>query len=141
MQFIEHWNKVLNLHKGETEDFLKENKTLSREYRKSKKNRSELGLNVFTLASEFYYRENFHSFILASYLNPTEKHFEGNKYLHQFIELLNKKGVEKGHSKISIDDFLNSEVHIEKHKIDILITDDVSKKAIIIENKINNAID
>ncbi len=138
MQLIEHWENILNFHNIQTEKFIIENRNLGIEFRKSKKDRSEIGFNVFTLASELYYRENFHSYILASFLNPIEKHFENTRYLHLFIDLLNKIN-----KQVLIDknDFLNSEVHIEKHKIDILITDEFSKKAIIIENKINNAVD
>jgi hypothetical protein len=55
-----------------------------------------------------------------------------------FIDLLNRKN---NQFNIEKEDFQNSDVYIEKHKIDILITDESSKKAIIIENKINNAID
>jgi len=138
MQIIKHWENILNLHNTETEKFLNENNVLGKEYRKSRKDRSEIGFNVFTLASDFYYRENFHSFILSAFLNPTDKHNEENSYLHLFIDLLNLKNNQK---KIDKNDFLNSSVFVEKHKIDILITDDVSKKAIIIENKVNNAID
>ncbi len=138
MQIIENWNKILDLHNIKTENFLNENNSLSIKYKKSKKDRSEIGFNVFTLASDFYYRENFHSFIFASFLNPQEKHLEGDKYLHLFVDLLNKKN---NQLNIEKNDFLNSQVHIEKHKIDILITDESSKKAIIIENKINNAVD
>ena len=138
MHLIKNWENILNIHNVETEKFLIKNKTLGIEYRKSKKARSEIGFNVFTLASHLYYRENFHSYIFASFLNPNEKHFEGNKYLQIFIDLLNKKN---NQSNIEKDDFKNSNVHIEKHKIDILITDKSSKKAIIIENKINNAVD
>lgn len=141
MQIIEHWNTVLNLHNFQAEKFLNETRKLGKEYRKSRKDRSEIGFNVFTLASDFYYRENFHSFIFASFLNPNEKHLEGNKYLHLFIDLLNKDNGKKHQINIEKNDFGNSKVHIERHKIDILITDDLSKKAIIIENKINNAVD
>ena len=55
-----------------------------------------------------------------------------------FIDLLNKinpqNHIEKG-------DFENSQVVREENRIDILITDSVSKKVIIIENKINDATD
>lgn len=138
MQIIEHWGNVLSLQNIQSNKFLKEVSGLGEQYRKSKKDRSEIGFNVFTLASDFYYRENFHSFIFASFLDPKEKHFEGNKYLHLLIDLLNRKN---NQFNIEKNDFLNSEVHIEKYKIDILITDESSRKAIIIENKINNAVD
>lgn len=138
MKLIEHWGNHLKTHNILTTKFLVENNVLGKEYRKSKKNRSAIGFNVFTLASELYYRENFHSYIFASFLNPNEKHFENNRYLHLFIDLLNKSD---NQLSIEKEDFQNSEVYIEKHKIDILITDESSKKAIIIENKINNAVD
>lgn len=142
MQLIKDWEKSLLSHKYQSEEFISDNVILGKEYHKSIKDRSEIGFNVFTLASDFYYRENFHSFILSAFLNPIEKHRENNKYLHLFIDLLNLKNNKENNQKtIDKNDFLNSNVFIEKHKIDILITDEVSKKAIIIENKVNNAID
>ena len=55
-----------------------------------------------------------------------------------FIDLVNCVNVKTATKK---SDFENSIVVREKYSIEILIIDGVSKKAIIIENKINNAVD
>jgi len=138
MQIIEDWNKLVKEHILTIDNFISATKHLHKDYTERNKNRTEIGFNVFTISSDFYYRENFHSDIIKSILNPQEKHNEGTKYLHAFIDLLNKKN---NQIKIQKEDFENSIVEREKHNIDILITDEHSKKAIIIESKINNAVD
>jgi hypothetical protein len=111
-------------------------KKLVKEYELSQSNPFDIGFNVFHLSSDLYYRENFQSDIIAAFLNPHHSHNEKSKYLHLFIDFLNIAGGEK---TINKSDFLNSQVDREPDNIDILITDTESKKAIIIENKINNA--
>ena len=140
MQIIKDWKTISKKHIRTIKTFLelKETKELHEEYKNRSKDKADIGFNVFTLSSDFYYRENFHSDIVKSLLNPHGKHNEGLKYLHIFIELLNKKN---NTIEIQKNDFKNSIVEREKHNIDILITDEYSRKAIIIENKINNAVD
>lgn len=138
MQIIKDWEIEIKNHISTIETFLEKSRKLHKNYTERNKNRTEIGFNVFTISSDFYYRENFHSDIIKSFLNPNEKHKEGSKYLHSFIDLLNKK---KSQIEIKKEDFENTIVEREKHNIDILITDEYSKKAIIIENKINNAVD
>lgn len=41
----------------------------------------EPDFNPFTLISELYYRENFHSDIIRAILDPGESHKEGNLFL------------------------------------------------------------
>lgn len=149
MQIIKDWETKISNHIFTIDTFFAENNRLHKDYTDRNKNRSEIGFNVFTLSSNFYYRENFHSDIIKSFLNPFEKHNEGNKYLQIFIELLNKVNNVNNQNEIKKDDFKNSIVEREKHFIingksryvDILITNENSRKAIIIENKINNAVD
>ena len=146
MQVIRNWEKIVRNHILILENFLLRTEQLHKEYENRNANRSEIGFNVFTLSSDLYYRENFHSDIIKSLLDPQEKHNEGYKYLHIFIEMLNQ--INKG-NRISKDNFKNSIVKREKYYlidgkrryVDILITDENSKNAIIIENKINNAVD
>ena len=97
---------------------------------------TDSGYNIFHLFSDFYYRENFHSDIIKSLLDCGEKHNEGNKFLRQFILLL-KRFI----PAISELDYYNSIVTREEGRIDILIKNEKSGKAIIIENKINDAKD
>ena len=63
-----------------------------------------------------------------------KKNGGGSSYLNAFIEMLNKKG-----KNIDSNNYLDAAVTREEGKVDILIKSDISKKAIIIENKINNA--
>ena len=78
--------------------------------------------NIFELISDIYYRENFHSDIIA-------KLFENEIVLKNFLDFI---GVDK--SK-----YENCEVEREESKIDILIK--TEKNCIIIENKLNWAKD
>ena len=146
MQILNDWNKILEEHISTINNFLVETKHLHKDYSERTKNRTDIGFNVFKLTSDLYYRENFHSDLIKSFLDPQAKHNEGNKYLHYFIDLLNQTN---NKTKIIKDNFNNSTVEREKYYliggkrrfVDILITDEVSKNAIIIENKINNADD
>lgn len=138
MTIIESWKSKIDKHHSELKKFINENREVCNIYEKSKKETFDIGFNIFTLSSDFYYRENFHSDIIKSLLDPSEKHNEKNKYLHIFIDMLNKIN---SNNNINKFDFENSIVLREKNNIDILITDSVSNKAILIENKINNAVD
>lgn len=103
---------------------------------------SDVGFNVFTLTSDFYYRENFHSDIIAAFLSPQAKHNEGNLFLDAFIDMLNMKIQQRDVNKlIRKDYYINALVEREKNKIDILIRTTLIEKphCIIIENKIHNA--
>ena len=117
--------------------------SLSEKFDKIQKDTSEVGFNVFTLTSDLYYRENFHSDIIAAFLNPKAKHNEGNLFLDAFIDMLNRKmkRSNKNSTPIRKDFYVNALVERERHKIDILITTIDKRHCIIIENKINNAPD
>lgn len=91
---------------------------------------TELGFNFFTSISDLYYRENFHSDIIKTLLSIHEffdTFFEElSKYLGLYIKF----------------DFDSTVVERERHgRIDISIIDYNKRQAIIIENKINDAID
>lgn len=117
-------------------DLLNELTPLAREMEKRKTEASDIGFNVFQLASDTYYRENFHSYILYNLINP-EYHEEGNLFLNLFIDCLN----ECGPVEIDKKDFQKPVVDRESNRIDVSIRDKVSGKSIIIENKINDAFD
>jgi PD-(D/E)XK nuclease superfamily len=98
--------------------------------------------NVFRIISATYYRENFHSQIIYKILIEQEDNVK-NKFLNLFLKMLNNSGKKE---KINFNDFLDSEIKREycidgQRRIDLLIKDEKSKKAIIIENKMNNAVD
>lgn len=134
--YIKLWETILDSHLKGMANFITSQKETSLLYVQNFKNRSELGFNTFTLASDTYYRENYHSYILQAFLNPVSKHQEGHVFLHCFIDAINKCNKVPD---IKLSDFDNAEVFREWYDIDILIKDDVSGKAIIIENKIYNA--
>lgn len=100
----------------------------------------DLGFNLFRLISPIYHRENLHSDLLASLLDPKEDHGVGAEFLKLFIDWLNQQ--KAVHIKpIEALEFNNAVVKREPGKIDILIYDKDSSKAIIIENKIADAVD
>lgn len=87
--------------------------------------------NFFEAISDTYKKENLHSDLMKQILDPTTKEIGNISYLKSFLEII---GI--------IDDFgdlRNVKVERERNRIDILIANE--KKAIIIENKINNAPD
>lgn len=138
--FIEH-KKTIEKHIEAINTFLRSNKIkdVTWNYSERKLSRIEEPFNVFKLASDLYYRENFHSDIIKAFLDPNEKHKAGNLYLFTFIDFLN----EYFSNKIFIfkQDYTDVKVIRELGRIDILIKSDISKHCIIIENKIYNAND
>jgi hypothetical protein len=111
--------------------------SLTKEYDTNKAKRViDVGLNLFALISEIYHQENFHSDILCIFLDPASPHKEGYKYLHLFIEFLRRR---KHSLNLAISEFRDVVVAREENRIDLLIRDETSKKAIIVENKMNNA--
>ena len=107
---------------------------IASEYRLEKSTDSKERFNVFRLASDLYYRENFHSDIISSFLDPNGNHGEGDTFLYRFIDLLNANG-----SRISKSNYQQTIVDREYHRIDILVRSESTHHCIIIENKINNA--
>lgn len=138
MQILKDWRNIIEAQAKDTKQYLLNTKVTAHNYEHLAKNKSELGFNVFTISSDLYYRENFHSDIIKALLDPKEKHGERNKFLDIFIDMLNKFN---SHKHISRSDFQSSIVVREVDRIDILIMDSNSSKAILIENKIYNALD
>ncbi|MBP5457868.1 MAG: PD-(D/E)XK nuclease family protein [Paludibacteraceae bacterium] len=122
-----------------TDEYIKMIAPIAEKYLEEKQKSSKIGFNAFKLASDFYYRENFHSDILCEILNPQGSHKEGDRFLKIFIECINKT-ISQG-EKIDIKNYKDAEVVREAKKIDILIKSEQSKHCIIIENKLNNAED
>ncbi len=108
-----------------------------------KRNEYELGFNIFALISETYHKENFHSDIISALLNPIGKHNEGDLFLNLFLQFLQTKftkQVDAISNNYGANPYVDKEFPIEgQRRIDILIASDTN--AIIIENKINDAID
>lgn len=109
---------------------------ISKKFKEHISEHQSIGFNIFNLISEKYYHENLHSDVIAAFLNPNGEHDERNKFLLIFLELLQKI---KPDLSINLHDFTDATITREENRIDILIRDKISKKVIIIENKINNA--
>ena len=93
-----------------------------REYIKKNNFEENYPFNIFELISDIYYRENFHSDIIAQL-------FKNEIILKNFLKFI---GVDESAYK-------NAEVEREESKIDILIK--TEKNCIIVENKLNWAKD
>lgn len=105
-------------------------KSLIKKAQEKKEKNIELEFNFFTSISDYYYRENFHSDILKTLLSILE-------FFNTFISELSK------HIGFEIDfSFDSTVIGRERHgRIDISIIDNEKNQAIIIENKINDAVD
>ena len=95
-----------------------------------------LRFNVFSVSNFRSHVENFHNDIIAELLNPKGAHGEGRLFLDQFLDYLNERYHEES-SQLKAAAFTT--VLTEKDRIDILIKGE--NKAIIIESKVNDAVD
>ena len=134
--FLNNWKQSIDTYINTTQEFIDSTKKTGADYQLTKSNKPEIGFNPFVIASDLYYRENFHSDILREILDPKGLHKEGTLFLFLLIDALNKSDK---NIRISKTDYNNSQVLRESEKIDILIKSDESKHCIIIENKIYNA--
>ena len=119
--------------------------TICKEYEADERRRREAaGLNVFTIVSETFYRENFHSDIWATFLDRNGPHGGGTEYFRHFIAFLKACSLQPNDIP-DADTFGDYVTKREKDRIDVSIRgegkDKCRPKAIIIENKINNAVD
>ena len=92
--------------------------------------------NFFESVSEQYKKENLHSDILAVILDPNTPDIGNRKFLDCFFDFIDDKNNEL---KECFSQSKKTYIEREKGRIDILIHD--THNAIIIENKINGAID
>jgi hypothetical protein len=106
------------------------------EFQKAANEKTDVAFNLFSLSSRNIHLEHFHSDVIATLLNPDGTHKQKDLFLSLFIEYLNK-----GEKIIDKNAFKNAEVLREACNIDIWIRDTVSKQSIIIENKMNDAVD
>jgi len=113
------------------------------DYNKAIEKRSEykLGFNIFSLVSDTYKKENFHSEIIAEILSPNansrpaSKHEEGQVFLEAFLDYIN---VDKKNYQNDVRVINEKGTDKEENgRMDILIQSNTH--AVIIENKINDA--
>lgn len=138
--FLENYRRIITEQIDAITHLLNDNqiKSMAEGYLTLKSSHKEEPFNVFKLASDLYYRENFHSDIIKAFLDPHEKHKEGTLFLYAFIDFLNAQ-FPKVH--ISKYNYGNVTVERESGRIDILVQSVESRHCIIIENKIHNADD
>ncbi len=129
--FNDRWGNLCENHVNALNVLCTTTNQICKDYCEAQKQHEPLGFNVFTLVSDRYYLENYHSDILNAFLDPNGGHHENSLYLNLFIEML---GLAPQH-------YRGAMVIREESKIDILIKNNVTQRAIIIENKINNALD
>lgn len=138
MFLIDGWNTV-NENRYSSLASMLSNKALGsiiREHEDAvKKFGQDNSFTVFELISDLYYRENFHSDVIAFFLDPRGNHGYGSLGLDLFIKLISD--LTKRH--ISPSWYSNAEVYREQGRIDVLVKDESSRHAFIIENKMNNA--
>ena len=134
--FLQRGQDLTAAHEESLKSFFEQCSPICRDYEESKQNDQDDSFNVFYLVSDLYYRENFHSDIIAFLLDTTEKHGDGNKFLSAFISLLQSIGCKRIEQEYYKDAIA---VREKENRIDILVMSKSSKRAIIIENKINNA--
>ncbi len=128
------------------ERLFKELEVPLKKYEEYREKRMATGFNVFYLISDYYYRETFHSDIIAALLSPKERHGEGNLYIDLFIDMINNANTVSTY-RIEKKNYKNCSVVKEFYtndgsltgRIDILIKGE--KNCIVIENKLNNAPD
>lgn len=108
-----------------------------------RKRRERVGLNIFTIVSERYYQENFHSDVLKAFLDRNGAHGNGSLYFGHFLGML--KTSSGGIPIPDVEVFGAYVVERERDHIDVGIrggnTGGPRPKAIIVENKIHDASD
>lgn len=92
---------------------------------------NKIPFNILLAASDLFYRENFHSQVLAFIFSNSQDSI--SEFIH-YINKCNGKLIKESNYKMV-------NVLTEDGRIDILIYDKQSKHCIIIENKINDARD
>jgi hypothetical protein len=104
----------------------------------------DLGFNFFTSISDFHRRETFHSDVLALIFNPNTDVIghAAKECLHRFFRAIEE--CSEGLLQINVE--IGSRTRVEKEignaalgRIDLLIHD--GTRAVIVENKINDAVD
>lgn len=109
--------------------------SIVKNYQQTGIKKNEVAYNLFSVSSYTSHLENFHSDVIASLLDPKGLHKEGNRFLSLFINYLQSSYA----LPLDVNDYSHANVLREKGRIDIWIKNNNSTKAILIENKINNA--
>ena len=101
--------------------------------------KKEADYNIFTFLSSKIHKEDFHSNVVASFLDSKGGHEEGGVFLDSFLDFLN----ENYNFNISKAQYANAIIKREfgnqESRLDILIIG--QGRCIVLENKMNNATD
>ena len=135
---IDNWSSFLSERQSSFESLLRDsslNRLLEEHKAVVKSADKSNAFTVFEIISDLYYRENFHSDLIAFFLNPNQNHGYGTLGIELLMELISRS------SGWQLDpaNYVDAIVVREEGRIDILIKDECSKHAILIENKMNNA--
>lgn len=131
LELLSMTRTMISEHLGRLRTLISDLDNLSSQYSEYKKTSHETPFNIILASSELYYRENYHSDIIAAIIKRGD-------FYRMFIRWLNLL-----HKCVEIDynNYADIKVEREEGRIDILIKSDASKHCIIVENKINNASD
>lgn len=134
--FLKVWDDTVESHILKIKDFLLLCKPIGYDYKLNPSRNKSMEINPFKVASDTFYRENFHSDVIRELLDPHGSHKEGSLFLYLFIDAINNQDKT---TIICKSDYQDVEVIREMNRIDVLIKSERSKHCIILENKINNA--
>lgn len=108
-----------------------------------KRRDTDIGFNAFALVSDVYYRENFHSDVIAAILNPDSPHGEGKRFLRLFVQYLERvariRGMKLADTLAELS--LEGSIRVAREEGHIDIKIEAVDWTIIVENKINGAND
>lgn len=129
-KILEIIKEIIGDHLNKTIFVLGSLKNLAKEY-KNREAGEQDPFNIVLASSDRYYYENLHSEILAALLRRSD-------FSDRFIAWLNTLP-----PSLDIDksNYVDHEVTVEEGRIDVLLKSRTSMRCIIIENKINDAVD
>jgi hypothetical protein len=129
---------IINIPINQFNDFRENFQQYIADINKIKKNYNivdNINFNIFTSVSDKYHWENYHSDIIRYLLDSNTPKIGNNEFIKIFFGF-----IDKIEPKVKINLSGNIQVKREKYRIDIFLFDD-KKNGVIIENKINGAID
>ena len=135
---IDNWSSFLSERQSSFESLLRDsslNRLLEEHKAVVKSADKSNAFTVFEIISDLYYRENFHSDLIAFFLNPNQNHGYGTLGIELLMDLISRSTG----WQLDPANYVDAIVVREEGRIDILIKDECSKHAILIENKMNNA--
>ena len=78
---IQEWERLVESHIKSLFCFVESEKQICEKYIKSEAKEQGNSFNIFSIISDLYYRENFHSDLMRFLLDPKENHDCGMEFL------------------------------------------------------------